>query len=318
MSEETTAAPVPALRTGGAIQPIIGQNIEELWRLAGIFQRSEMVPKAFNSQEKVMVCLMHGQEVGLSHMAALQSIAVINGRPTIWGDGALGLVQGSGKLEWIKEWYEGDPATDSHTAHCHAKRKGSVEVVKNSFSVAEAKKAKLWTKQGPWSDYPFRMLKMRARSWTLRDGFSDTLKGFGITEEVMDIPADKVEHTVVSSGPLVGTPAPVNELKMPSVKPAVDVGAEPAPEVEVTEHAPGVEYLDKVMDVTEIMHKGKPYYGIKTKAHGKKQIGTVDGDAYAIAKAAIGGDKIQIVYEQNEKGSMTLVRIGPAKEAEAA
>ena len=46
-----------------------------------------------------MIAIMHGLEVGLSPLSALQRIAVINGRPTIWGDGALALVKASGLCE---------------------------------------------------------------------------------------------------------------------------------------------------------------------------------------------------------------------------
>src|SRR5690606_6210149 len=58
--------------------------------------------------------------------------------------------------------------------------------IKATFSVADAKKAGLWGKQGPWQQYPKRMLSMRARAFALRDGFADVLRGLGIAEEVQD------------------------------------------------------------------------------------------------------------------------------------
>ena len=42
-------------------------------------------------------------------------------------------------------------------------------------------------KKGPWQQYPYRMLQMRARSWGLRDGFADALKGMQVREEIEDI-----------------------------------------------------------------------------------------------------------------------------------
>ncbi len=41
-------------------------------------------------------------------------------------------------------------------------------------------------KQGPWTQYPERMLKLRARGFTLRDAFPDVLKGIKAREEVED------------------------------------------------------------------------------------------------------------------------------------
>ncbi len=307
MSAEAQVPARTEMKTGGAVMAFVPQNYEEAWRLANTICKADMAPNGLKSPEKVMVAIMHGQEVGFTPMAALQSIAVINGRPTIWGDGALGLVQGSGKMEWIREAIEGEG--DARTATCIVKRFNDKEPKTGTFSVADAKAAGLWKKAGPWTQYPDRMLKMRARSWALRDGFSDVLKGLGVTEEVQDIPADKVEHTVVGSEPLAGPGAPVSELRMPSVKAAAEPEA-------ATDHAPGVEYMDRIEKVVTVPPAGKrtkPYYGVYTKTHGKKALGTFDEALKAAAEASIGGAEIEIVYAL-EGENLRLVRIGPAAE----
>ena len=61
----------------------------------------------------------------------------------------------------------------------------------------DAKRAGLLGKKGPWTEYPQRMLQMRARSWALRDGFADVLKGLSVREEAQDIP-----ETIEPSGPV--------------------------------------------------------------------------------------------------------------------
>lgn len=176
---------LPALQSGGAIRPIVPQDFDGAWRIANAVVKAGMAPKGLETPEKAMVAIMHGLEVGMTPMASLQSIAVINSRATIWGDGALGLVQASGKMESHKEWFEG--AGDTRKALCTVSRKGDPEPKHGEFSVADAKKAALWGKAGPWQQYPDRMLKMRARAFALRDGFSDVLKGLGIAEEVQDV-----------------------------------------------------------------------------------------------------------------------------------
>jgi hypothetical protein len=143
-----------------------------------------MAPKGLDTPEKAMVAIMHGMEVGFTPMAALQSIAVVNGRPTIWGDGALGLCRASPKCEYVRERVEGDG--DAMVAICEVGRRGEQKPIIGRFSVADAKKASLWGKQGPWTQYPKRMLAMRARAFALRDGFADVLRGLGIAEEVAD------------------------------------------------------------------------------------------------------------------------------------
>jgi hypothetical protein len=176
--------PKPPLAAGGSIAALVPQDFEQAWRVAQVIAGSGMAPRDMATPEKLVVSIMHGLEIGLPPMQAIQSIAVVNGRPTIWGDGALGLVRGSGLLEDYEETIEGDG--DAMRATCRCNRRGQVTPIVRSFSVADARKAGLWGKAGPWTQYPRRMLAMRARAFALRDGFADVLKGIGVTEEVHD------------------------------------------------------------------------------------------------------------------------------------
>lgn len=169
---------------GGKPTAIVPQSMDDAYRLAKAICMAQMAPKGLDTPEKCMVAIMHGLEVGLTPMAALQRIAVVNGRPTIWGDGAIGLVRASGLCEFVRETLEG--AGDAMVAKCEAKRKGEPEPIVRTFSVADAKKAGLWAKQGPWQQFPTRMLAMRARAFALRDGFADVLGGMYLREEIED------------------------------------------------------------------------------------------------------------------------------------
>lgn len=206
-ANDKPAPPKPLLKAGGAVTAIVPQDIEQAYRLANVIASADMAPKSYKGNaNKVMVGIMHGMEVGMTPMAALQSIAVINGMPSIYGDGAIGLVRSSGLLEDIAEVQQGDG--ENMVAICTLKRRDQSTPIVGQFSVADAKKADLWGKAGPWQQYPKRMLKMRARSWALRDGFADVLKGLHVAEEVVDM-GDLVEG---ESGTYSPEPvAPVNE-----------------------------------------------------------------------------------------------------------
>ena len=177
-------------------------SLDEMWRFAGIVMASGVAPKDWN-RSMCFIALDMGASVGLHKMAAVQGIAVINNRPSLYGDAALGLVQGSGKLKSKREWFTGEG--DGLTAHCELVRYGNEPSVR-SFSVADAKKASLWGKPGPWTQYERRMLQMRARSWALRDEFADVLKGLSIYEEAQDIPI--VERSRPASATVRLLPAP--------------------------------------------------------------------------------------------------------------
>jgi len=162
-------------------------SFDDAYRFATMVAKSDFAPKDFKGKaESCLLAIQHGSEVGLSPMQSLQSIAVINGRPTIWGDAAMALVQSSPACEYVREYIEGDG--DNLTAVCEAKRRGYPAPTTVRFSVADAKKAGLWGKSGPWSQYPNRMLQLRARGFALRNAFADALRGLVTAEEAQDYP----------------------------------------------------------------------------------------------------------------------------------
>jgi len=163
------------------------QSFDDAFRFSKMVAASEFAPKDFKGKpESCLLAIQHGSEVGLSPMQSLQSIAVINGRPTIWGDAALALVQACPVCEYVREYMDGEG--DNLTAVCEAKRQGYPAPTTVRFSVADAKKAGLWGKSGPWTQYPSRMLQLRARGFALRNAFADALRGLVTAEEAQDYP----------------------------------------------------------------------------------------------------------------------------------
>jgi hypothetical protein len=163
------------------------QSFDDAWRFWQMVAKTPFAPKDFqNKPEACLLAGQHGAELGLGPMQSLQCIAVINGRPTIWGDAALALVQSSSVCEFVSESVDGDG--EQMVATCVAKRRGYPAPSAVKFTVADAKKAGLWGKSGPWTQYPKRMLQLRARGFALRDAFPDVLKGLVTAEEAQDYP----------------------------------------------------------------------------------------------------------------------------------
>jgi hypothetical protein len=131
-----------------------------------------------------------GQGAGPGALQALQNIACINGKPSVYGDAAMALVQASSVCEGIEEFFEGE-GTPNPIAVCVAHRRNRTPVTAK-FSVEDAKRAGLWNKPGPWQAYPKRMMQMRARGFALRDAFPDVLKGLITAEEAQDYPQENV------------------------------------------------------------------------------------------------------------------------------
>jgi hypothetical protein len=187
MSEITRSEGAPKPPVGLSVRGLNPTNFDELFRMANVVSASGLAPRGMDRPEQVFVAMAHGLEIGLKPMQSLQRIAVINGRPTIWGDAMIGLVRASGQLERFAETHEGKPGTDDFAAVCVAKRVGSDEV-RVVYTVKDARTAGLWGKSGPWTTSPKRMLQMRARAFALRDLFADVLGGLYMAEEVMDGP----------------------------------------------------------------------------------------------------------------------------------
>ena len=172
------SSPRPSVQAGVTPRALVPSDIEGVWRVAQMLAASGMVPRDINTAEKVSVSIMHGLEIGLTPMQAVQSIAVVNGRPTIWGDAALALVRASGLMESFSETMTGED--DNMEAICSVSRKGEKSPITGKFSAKDARVAGLWDKAGPWKQYPKRMLQVRARGFCLRDAFPDVLKGLAI------------------------------------------------------------------------------------------------------------------------------------------
>lgn len=172
-----TDANVPALTTGRKVSGIVPSNIEEVFRLATAIAKSGMAPRGMERPETITAAIMHGMEVGLPPMMAVNKIAVVNGRPTIWGDAVPALLWSRG--------FKLDEAVTDQVATCTVTRPDGYKITR-TFSETDARKAGLWGKAGPWTQYPSRMLQMRARGLAARDGAADALAGMYLTEEMQD------------------------------------------------------------------------------------------------------------------------------------
>ncbi|PUA95475.1 hypothetical protein C8C99_0275 [Acidovorax sp. 107] len=177
------------------------QTFEQALTFSNYLADSDMVPKDFKGKPgNCLVAIQWGMEIGLKPLQAMQNIAVINGRPSLWGDAVIALVRSSPLCESIIE------EDDGRTATCRVKRRGEPEQSR-SFSMDDAKAAGLLGKQGPWTQYPKRMRQMRARAFAVRDVFPDVLKGLPVAEEVMDTPTERHMGQVERVEPAAPQPA---------------------------------------------------------------------------------------------------------------
>lgn len=150
-------------------------------KVAIFMAESGMVPTSYKGKPKdIMVAFAMGYQLGFAVEQSLQDIAIINGRPCLWGDGLMALALSHPLCESI---IENEIIEKGITIGylCTVKRKG-FEPHQVSFTIQDAQTAGLYKKAGAWTTYPRRMLQLRARSLALRDRFSDALRGIKIAE----------------------------------------------------------------------------------------------------------------------------------------
>ena len=220
------ANPTLALELPPKLSAVIGQRGLEFHSLAEVFEfatkvaASGMAPKSMSRPEQILVAIQTGMEAGLSPMRALSSIYVVGGTPTWKGDAARALVGAAGVLKAgtrVEVFLEiaGKPvetATDEELEAgnalgvCRTWRDGWPAAVRSVFAVSDARRAGLWRKDGPWRQYPQRMLLYRALGIHMREYYGDVLLGLTTSEEAQDIPRAVVNITPARTGP-VASPA---------------------------------------------------------------------------------------------------------------
>lgn len=169
-------------------------RFENAWKACEFIASSSFCPKEFRSKPGDVLCaIQYGTEIGLQPMQALQNVAVINGKPCVYGDTLLALCQSSPECEYIDEEYD----EHSETAVCKVKRKNHPEIVRK-FSKKDAEAAGLLKREGPWRTYTSRMLQMRARGFALRDAFAYLLRGIITSEEARDYPEPQKQFQKVT------------------------------------------------------------------------------------------------------------------------
>jgi hypothetical protein len=261
----TTPPKINGFAAGAPVMPVVPRSLAEVAMVAAAMIKAGLVPDGYEAsgasdderydktKARLMIGIMKGAEAGLPPIAALSAIAMIDHRPTIWGDGAMALVQRSGVVVKIESGFEGAPEGESAVADQrvgrHPKprlsdfpqtmtavyriwRKGQEIPYEGRFSVQDAIRAHLWgnPKRRPWIEYPKRMLMARARAYALRDGFADCLMGLAFREELEDLPAAapaRTDTSFLDDGPAASA------QPEPPVSPATggtDISSEPQDE----------------------------------------------------------------------------------------
>lgn len=177
------------------------RTLEDAYRFGKLVAASQLCPPGIKTAEQVVIAIQFGAELGFSPLQALQSVAVINGRPTVFGDAMMAVCVRRGDWDGsvFSETIEGD--RENMVACCTVGRRGWNPVTER-FSWRDAVKGGL-SERDTYKQNPASMLKRRARSRALRTVFADVLSG---------IPADD-EPQLEQASALDAVPQPENRTE---------------------------------------------------------------------------------------------------------
>lgn len=173
------------------------RDFSELERLAKRCIDSRLFKVA--SPDAALVIMLTGASLGLSPVAALRGIHVIEGKSVLSSDLLVAVVLKSGQcLRWtVAETTEERCVIETH-------RKGQQAPYRHTWTMAMARKAGLASK-GNWNTYPAAMLRARCSSEIARIVYPDVMFGVFVEGE---LDADPAAHDEAPAVTIVRDDAP--------------------------------------------------------------------------------------------------------------
>jgi hypothetical protein len=162
--------------TTTALQTIKPDEWSVMQQQATMLVKTGFLPKSITTPEQAVAIIMTGRELSIPPMAALNTINVIQGKPTVSPQLMLALINRSGQLEDMKIETGGEGAT------CTMKRRLRQPFTAR-FGPAEAKAMGLSGKDN-YSKQPATMYQWRAVAMAARAVFPDVILGLYTPEEM--------------------------------------------------------------------------------------------------------------------------------------
>ena len=177
--------------TGG----LVPTDLPSAYSLATRLANSGLVPAAMRGRaDDILVSLLLGMESGIPPMQAIQGTAVVNGRPSFYGELAVAVVRSHSLCEELHApQYKGEGLEMS--CRLGGKRRGDKEPTFVEYSMKDARVAGLLDKD-PWRKHPKDMLFYKCFHRLKTYLWPDVLKGIAIKEVISDEQEQKEDAAV--------------------------------------------------------------------------------------------------------------------------
>jgi hypothetical protein len=205
-------------------------NPEDAMMLARTIAASGIAPKSLQRPEAIFTAIAYGTELGLSPMASLRGINVINGVPSSGADMMVGLVLQRGNVtmwdysamsnercELTAQRGDGKPLTIEWT----------IEQAHGVIQYAKGVKVRL-TDKDTWKGFPRQMLKHRVDAEMCRALWPDIVHGLYTPDEAEGIrvnvtPIQPAAQVLPSLPAIKATPAAIAEEPIETTEPLSNI-----------------------------------------------------------------------------------------------
>lgn len=175
-------------------------SFEEQLAFAKRLLAEKMVSESFKTPQQLVIGFQYAKALGIPEILAVKMMYVVNGRPCLYAEGPLALVQRSGKMTSILESFideNGDVISAPKKgviyfgAKTSAWRQGDLDAQVDWFTLDDLERAKMdYTSFGKrkevWVKNERLMMRYKARSMALKTKFADCLAGMHIVEHDFD------------------------------------------------------------------------------------------------------------------------------------
>jgi len=174
-------------------------NLKDQFAFAKQLIDQKMISESFKTVQQVVIGFQYAKALKINEMLAIKMMYVVNGRPSLYGEGPLALVQRDKSFKKIREYYINDSGDEICPANKNIKdakffgsvselwRVGDDTAQIDFFTLDDLSKAKLdfnnfGKKKDVWEKWERIMMRYKARSMGLRSKFADVIGGIPISE----------------------------------------------------------------------------------------------------------------------------------------
>lgn len=174
-------------------------SFETAQRIGSALSRSSLVPEAYRGQDKlpnVLIALEVAHRIGASPLAVMQSLYIVQGRPSWSASFLIATVNACGRFTPLRfEIIGTDPDAEDYRVRAVAKDRDGGEVCEGPWITWKLVKAEGWhSKTGSkWKSMPALMFMYRAAAFWTRVYAPELSLGIQTAEEVQDVYGARVE-----------------------------------------------------------------------------------------------------------------------------